>query len=207
MRLSSTEYIQNEPIRFGNKKLYLSCKNGGPKIKSIEINGELIKSLSTDEVVLLFSELPENADIEIVTEGGWPSEQLNIDYPGLPRLLLTEKSESEISNEMPESLEKPYLVLTTVQNQIGSEFPASFEVAFLNETIKAFKDCSIRSRLDPGKGYFREITNERKVGIDSFYEKAAIKMYNGIVKLMLDYEKSGDKNQKRIADIFKKAQM
>ena len=26
-----TEYVQKQPVRFGEKTLYLSCRNGGPK--------------------------------------------------------------------------------------------------------------------------------------------------------------------------------
>ncbi|MDB4582030.1 hypothetical protein N9164_02640 [Draconibacterium sp.] len=203
---SITQYIQNEPIRFGEKKLYLSCKNGGPKIKSITVNGELINSGSTDEVVLFFNELPAEAKIEITTEGGWPAEQSIINYPLVPELRSAEKAKTQISKDLPESLKKPYEVLTSVQNQLVNEFPASFEIAFLNEAIKACNNCRIRSAIDPGKGYYRTITSERTEGINNFYEQAALNMYNGFENIMAECEGSGNVWQKQIAALFNDAQ-
>ena len=37
---SITQYTQKEPVRFGEKALYLSCRNGGPKVKSVTVNGK-----------------------------------------------------------------------------------------------------------------------------------------------------------------------
>ena len=203
---SISQYTQNEPIRFGGKKLYLSCINGGPKIKSITINGKLINSESPDEVVLLFNKLPSEAMIEITTEGGWQVEQSVADYPRVPELLSIEKTKAQISKDLPEALKKPYEVLTSVRNQLVNEFPAPFELAFLNEAIKACNDCRIRSAIDPGKGYFRAITPERKEGINSFYEQAALAMYNGFANIMADCEVSGNIWQKQITTIFNEAQ-
>ena len=202
---SVEHYIQNEPIRFGEKKLYLSCKNGGPKIKSVSINGKSVSSNSFDEVALLFSELPAVAKIEITTEGGWPVEQSVADYPLLPEFLSAEKTKIQDLEDLPESLIEPYQVLTAVRNQLANDFPASFEIAFLNEAIKACNDCRIRLVLDPGKGYFRTITSERKAGIDKFFEQAALNMYEGFENVMAECEDSGNVWQKQIAAIFNEA--
>lgn len=202
---SVEHYIQNEPIRFGDKKLYLSCKNGGPKIKSVSINGKSVSSNSFDEVALLFSELPAVAKIEITTEGGWPVEQSVADYPLLPEFLSAEKTKIQDLEDLPESLIEPYQVLTAVRNQLANDFPASFEIAFLNEAIKACNDCRIRLVLDPGKGYFRTITSERKAGIDKFFEQAALNMYEGFENVMAECEDSGNVWQKQIAAIFNEA--
>ena len=69
---SITEYVQKQPVRFGEKTLYLSCRNGGPKVKSVAVNGKAMKVDSPDAVALLYDELPKEAKVEIVTEGGWP---------------------------------------------------------------------------------------------------------------------------------------
>lgn len=203
---SIKEYTQYEPVRFGEKKLYLSCINGGPKIKSITIDGQAIHSSSTDEVALLFSELPSEAKIVITTEGGWPANQSVIDYPLIPELLQAEKTNIPPSLELPESLRKPYEVLQSVRNQLNYGYPASFEIAFLNEAIKSCVDCRIRTTIDPGKGYFRTITAERNEGINDFYEQAALRMFNGFANLMEEHEVNGNIWQKHIAAIFNEAQ-
>jgi len=203
---SIKQFTQNEPIRFGEKKLYLSCINGGPKIKSITINGKLINSGSLHEVVLYFNQLPVEAKIEITTEGGWPVEQSVLTYPGVPGLLSIEKTKIQISKELPESLKKPYEVLTSLQNQLVNDFPASFETAFLDEAKKSCDDYRIRSSIDPGKGYYRTITSERIEGINKFYEQAALKMYSGFVNLMEECKVNGNTWQKKMATIFNEAQ-
>ena len=50
---SITEYVQKHPVRFGKRTLYLSCRNGGPKIKSVAVNGKTVKTESPDAVALL----------------------------------------------------------------------------------------------------------------------------------------------------------
>lgn len=201
---SITQYIQNEPVRFGEKKLYLSCNNGGSKIKSITINGKTIQSVSRTEVGLFFNELPIEAKIEITTEGGWPAEQSVTDYPIIPELLMAEKINAKDSLELPELLKKQYTILVTLKNKLGSEFPASFEMAFLNEAIKSCNDCRIRPTIDPGQGYFRPITYERKEGINNFYKQAALTMCTGFENLLAECEIDGDSWQKQMAAIYNK---
>ena len=71
---SIAEYVQKHPVRFGEKTLYLTCRNGGPKIKSVTVNGKPAKTESPDAVnYFLYDDLPMQAKIEIVTEGGWAS--------------------------------------------------------------------------------------------------------------------------------------
>ena len=203
---SIKQYTQNEPVRFGEKKLYLSCINGGSKIKSISINRMSTDAGSPDEVVLFFNDLPVEAKIEITTEGGWPVEQSDTDYPFQPELLQAKNTSNKAALDLPESLKKPYAVLTSVRNQLANEFPSTFEIAFLNEAIKSCEDCRIRLALNPGKGYYRTITSERKEGINDFYEQAALTMCNGFANLMRDCEVNGNTWQKQIAAIFHEAQ-
>ncbi len=67
---SITEYAQKQPVRFGEKKLYLVCRNGGPKVKSVAVDGKPLTVESPDAAVLRYDELPKEAKVEIVTDGG-----------------------------------------------------------------------------------------------------------------------------------------
>jgi hypothetical protein len=60
--------------------------------------------------------------------------------------------------------------------------------------------------MDPGPGYYRAITPERREGINRFYERAALSMYEGFVKRMERYAAKGDRRQRRIASLFSDAQ-
>ena len=201
-----TQYSQKEPVRFGEKKLYLSCINGGAKVKSVTINGKLVKVGATDKVALLFSELPAEAKIEITTEGGWPGNSATATYPVNPSLLSEAVSNTQTSTELPESLKAPFAVLAAMKKNLEKETDADYEKAFIAEAITSCEDYRSRIAMDPGPGYYRPITAERKDGINKFYEQAALSMYNGFAKRMAGFAEKGDTNQKRIAALFADAQ-
>ena len=201
-----TQYSQKEPVRFGEKKLYLSCINGGAKVKSVTINGKLVKDGATDEVALLFSELPAEAKIEITTEGGWPGYSAIAAYPVNPSLIAEPVNNTQVSSDLPESLKTPFAVLAAMKKNLEKETDADYEKAFIAEAITSCEDYRSRIAMDPGPGYYRPITAERKDGINKFYEQAALSMYNGFAKRMAGFAEKGDTNQKRIAALFADAQ-
>ncbi len=199
---SITHYTQKEPIRFGEKKLYLSCSNGGPKVKIIMINGKAIKTKSPDEVILRYNELPADAKIEIITEGGWPTEAPTTTYPAVPALISTKSTTEPALTKLPESLKKTYRVLSEMKKLLAVEPDAENERAFVLAALKSCEDYLVRTSMDPGPGYYRPITAERKEGIIKFYEQTALFMYNGFTKRMTGFAEKGDARQKRIATIF-----
>ncbi|MGB5745722.1 MAG: hypothetical protein WBM69_01995, partial [Desulfobacterales bacterium] len=111
---SITQYTQNEPVRFGEKKIYLSCSNGGAKISLVKVNGKELKFESADEIALFYDELPAEAQVEITTQGGWPNEYSTSVYPEIPALIAVNLDASE----MPQSLKTPYSILTSMKKQL-----------------------------------------------------------------------------------------
>ena len=199
---SITQYTQIEPVRFGEKKLFLSCKNGGPKIGSVIINGKEIKVNSADELALIYEELPVESRIEITTTGGWNTEKPTSVYPENPVLV----SNYQVKTDLPESLVKPYAILTKTKKQIENLPGSEYDLAFLDEAIRSCEDCGTRLKMDTGPGYFRPITPERRDGINKFYEQAALTMYKGFEKRMENYAVSANESQQKLASIFKDIQ-
>lgn len=197
-----TQFTQKQPVRFGEKKLYLSCHNGGSKIKSVRVNGRAMKITSTDEVVLLFNELPESAKIEITTYGTWPIETSTTAYPAFPALLSGKKAKRHTFSGLPESLRKPFAVLSTMKKLLENKPGADFDRDFVNEALKSCENYRQRASLDPGPGYYRPITPERREGIIKFYEQTALTMYEGFTKRMARYAEKGDVQQKHMASLF-----
>jgi hypothetical protein len=195
-----------EPVRFGEKKLYLSCNNGGPNVKSVTINGKAMKTASSDEADLLYDELPDEAKIEITTDGGWPEESTTSVYPVVPTLVAEKTTEVKVSAELPDSLKRPFAVLSAIKKLLTKETGADDDKVFINTAIESFEDYQVRTTLDPGPGYYRPITPERKMGIVKFYAQAALMMYNGFTNRMAEYAKKGNTEQKRIAFLFSEAQ-
>ncbi len=199
-----TQYIQKQPVRFGDKKLFISCNNGGPKVKSVKVNGKIMNITTAEGVVLIYSELPANANIEITTEGGWPMETSSIDYPAIPALIPEKGALALVPADLPESLKKPVSILAKMKKLLKKEPDSKYDIAFMDVAIKACEDYRVRVTMDPGPGYYRPITKERKESIDRFYEETALMMYNGFTKRMESYSKKGNKQQKHIAELFSK---
>jgi hypothetical protein len=203
---SITYYAQKQPVRFGDKRIYLSCRNGGSAVKSVTVNGTAMDISTTEEVVLMYSELPVNANIDITTEGGWPAESSTTDYPKVPALISGGGTQSQGPPELPDSLRKAYNILISMNKLLASEPDAEFERAFVAAAIKAFEDCRTRATMDPGPGYYRPISEERKGNILKFYEQAALGMYNGFAKRAAGYGVTKDARQKHLAALFDEAQ-
>ena len=203
---SITQYTQKQPVRFGNKNLYVSCRNGGPKVKSVTVNGRKIKVASPDALVLAYDELPAEARIEITTQGGWPKEASTAAYPAVPALVPDPDTKIPAPAELTESLKKPFAVLSAVCKLLASVAGADYERAFVSAALSACEDYRMRATMDPGPGYYRPINQERKAALNVFYEQTALGMYNGFAKRMALYAEKGDAHQKHLAALFAEAQ-
>ena len=199
---SITQYTQKEPVRFGEKKLFLSCNNSGAKVKLVKINGKKVNIGTRDEVVLFYDKLPEEAKIEITTEGGWPKETSKVAYPLIPAHNLVKVNRKESLAELPDSLRKPLAVLSEMKKLLDKESGKDYEKAFVTAAIESFEDCRVRASMDPGPGYYRPITSQRKEDIIKFYGQTALRMYNGFANRMAVYAERGDMQQKRMAELF-----
>jgi len=195
---SISQYVQKQPVRFGEKTIYLSCRNGGPKVKSIEVNGNVVKVESPDAAFLLYDDLPLEAKVEIVTEGGWDAS------PGEPSAPSIQAASPVLTPqaELPESLKKPYTVLMAMGKLLNQEQGAEYEKAFVIEAIGAIEAWQIRSSMDAGPGCFRPMTPEKRASILKFYENAAICMYHGFANRMKGYAKSPSADKKHLAELF-----
>jgi len=86
---------------------------------------------SSDEVILLNDELPMMAKIEITTEGGWPNELPTTVYPRVPALLTENSAITQASAELPDSLKRPFAVLSAMKRLLTNEPGADNDRAFI----------------------------------------------------------------------------
>jgi len=191
-------YTQKEPIRFGEKSLYISCRNGGPNVRSVKVNGKKLKINTPGDVVLLYSELPAEARVEIVTKGGWQKEEVTVDYPLVPALV----EENAQKSNLPDSLQNQYTILTKLDKLLEKESEVEFDHAFVRTAIESFEAYQYRAGMDVGSGYFRPIDDQRKHAMVRSFAKAARGMYRGVEKRMEVYDQQGDAKQKQIATLF-----
>jgi hypothetical protein len=195
---SITQYTQKEPVHFGGKRIYLSCWNGGPDVISLKVNGKTIKIESPGVVNLKYNELPTEAKVEIVTGGGWEREKFVAAYPVIPSLI-TEKK--EIMN-LPDSLQKPFSVLTKMKKILANESGMEYDRKFLNAAIESFEAYHYRKTIESGSGYFIPFDQLKKETIIILYANSALALYKGFEKRMEIYSRQGDPGQKHIASRF-----
>ena len=197
-----TSYNQKEPVRFGDKTLFLSCRNGGPEIKSVKINGKKIKIRSHDELELFYNDLPAVANVEISTQGEWEKQEKTVDYPTVPSIM----ADNTIKSELPDSLQKQLNVLLKFSSLLDKEPGADYDRIFLKTAIESFEACSQRAGMDVGSGYFRAIDPLRKEAMLRSFAKAATGMYRGVEKRMENYAGQENTGLRHIASVFSEAQ-
>jgi len=203
---SITQYTQKEPVRFGEKRLYLSCRNGGPKIAAATLNGKALTVTSPDALALLYDALPAEAKIEITTEGGWPKESPTATYPAVPALVAKDDPVTATPAALPEPLQRPAAVLTAMAKLLAAEPGSGDERAFVAAALEACEARRLRAAMDPGPGYYHAITPQRKADVTTFYEQTAVAMYDGFAARMARWAAKGDARQQRLAALFAEAQ-
>lgn len=200
---SITEFTQKQPVRFGTKKIYLSCRNDGPKIKSYKINGKPVKVESSNEVVLIYDQLPVEATIEITTYGGWAKELINPPYPITPPLISENVEITFSPSELPDSLQKQFDILSRMGKILAVDKTAEYDHALIITARKSFEAYQYRTKMENvGPGYFRPIDHRREEVINRLYARTALGLFKGFKLRMENYAKIGDDHQKYIASLF-----
>ena len=200
---SITRYKQKEAVRFGAKKIYLTCHNGGPKVKSATINGKAINIESPDALLLFYDKLPQEAYIEITTYAGWPQEdKAAVSYPLIPALVPDKNQKFSKSAELVDSLKKPYSILNKMYKALSKDGQSDYEQAFVSSIIETFEAYRVRASMEVLPGYYRPGNDEN---ILKFYALRSRALYDNYAKRMVDYAENGDTNQKQIAMLFKEA--
>ena len=196
---SVTQFTQNQPVRFGDKKIYISCRNGGSKVKSVTVNGKSVKAETSDAVVLIYNDLPIESKVEITTEGGWGKEEFTLPYPVLPEL----NTSKQTNISLPDSLQKPFAILSEMDKFLSNEPAEDYDRKFVTTAIVSFKAYQSRLSIELGPGYFRPNEQLKKETILKLYAISALNVYKGFENRMEDYNQKGDARQKRVAAHFK----
>ena len=141
-----------------------------------------------------------SATIAIVTEGGWDAETVT---PTAPRAQDTPAA-AVPQAQLPESLQKPYAVLTAMKRLMAKNTIGDYDQAFVRESLEAIEAWQGRNAVEH-PGFFRPMTAVKRTAILKFYENAALGMYNGLARRMDAYAQSSDPAKKRSADLFRQA--
>jgi hypothetical protein len=167
-----TQYVQNEPVYFGDKRIFLTCTNGGPNVTSVTVNGVAVNVSSSTEVALFYDSLPVKVHVQIVTGGGWPVAKLQ----SATVASFTTAAPSPLSD----SLRTPYRVLKTISRLLAQQPNADYERSFVDETLRAIHAWQVSCATDRGSGIYRSMTPEKVAAINDLYHTTALNMYKGL---------------------------
>lgn len=172
------EYVQNEPVFFGDKKIYLTCHNGGPNVVSVTVNGVTMNVSSPAEIDLLYDSLPTEAHVDIVTNGGWAASSL----PSAAPATYTTATPAPLAAP----LRTPYGVLKTMSRLLAQKTNADYERSFVGETIGAIEAWQVSCSTDRRPGIYRSMTPDKVAAINQLYYNAALNMYSGLTAQMAE---------------------
>lgn len=192
-----TELEQHFPIRFGDKRLYLSTAGAGP-ITSVVVNGQTWKTYDASSIFLPHDETPNIAHIRIVLGGAeLPGEPFIEQEAGLP----PEPSRGTIPKEM--SPLRPFILqfreFYTALAKEGLE--SSYEAAHVRLAIEFFGAACERKDL-LAKGKIRKMMEPAQYAADELYLNTAMSISFGIEKLINSYEKSDSQEKRKIYQIW-----
>jgi hypothetical protein len=188
-----TDYTQHEPIRFGEKRIMISIKNGGRRIVSLKINGKPLTLSAADHAVLPYDSLPKLANVAIVTAGGWPEKPV-----GMPYVFVGEDAKRSLNSvRLPDDLAKPYAVLSGMKQMLKDKPGFDYEKAYISEAIRAFDAYRIRAQRYHD-GMYPGISARKHGAILKLYKNAALGMYSGLDNITKSRGASEDSEESKV---------
>lgn len=178
-----TEIQQLDPIRFGNKKIWLSAKGSG-KITGVEVNGKDWKSFTDTSVFLPYESLSANASVVILSgnaKAGGPElipslQQTSVSLAFLQSAKDTSSGFEELKKRVIQQFD---FYNRSAKNGMGDAYPAAHaRLAF--ETFAAVFE---RRKL-MGEGKIKTLPGRSSAAVDQLYLKTAETICTGIEKEM-----------------------
>jgi hypothetical protein len=186
-----SELHQLDPIRFGNKQLYLSTVGQGP-ITSVRVNGKLWQAFDGSSVFLANAATPDVA--HIVIEMGSSSIQHEIVYVGGHPPLETVDPSADI-----EAGARKARAFSERLRAAG--FGKSYEAAHARLILDALSAAHQRQGL-LAAGKLPRLPEVSEAAADKSYEETVRRLLDGLDALMKSYEKSPDERARKILDLW-----
>ncbi len=195
------ELRQLDPIRFGNKKLYLATAGSGP-VTFVTVNGKPWTLFDRETVFLPYDKTPEVARIVISLGGG----TLNGSAPLERRF----SSRATAAMTAPEPAEPALTALDARAAEwhafhdrlIAAGLEASYEAAHVQLGLDAIRALHERRRL-LATGRLQRLPAPASEAADASYEEAARLLMEGLEAVIKSYEQSSDPRRRKIFQLYR----
>jgi hypothetical protein len=186
-----TRLEQKDPIRFGNKKLYLSTVGSG-QVASVTINGEAWADFTPEQIVLPFDKTPEIARIEI-----------KLGYDTVPPMTIATSQSAEEEPSPPQAMERTLSEMRKFQqNMRKAGLGERYEVAHAHLIEQAILAVAKRNEFMKA-GKLEPLADPKAAeAATKSYTDAVDKLTLGFQQVMDRYRKSADPVEQQIITIL-----
>ncbi len=188
-----TELEQKFPIRFGTKELYLSVVGSGD-VLSVYMNGKAFDAFDSKSIFLTYDETPDIAHIMIGMGDAV------IENPKFsPRTSKFEYSESKTGIPELDSLANKLRAL--YDRLIKAGLGKTYEATHASLALEYISTINERQKL-LSEGKIQKLEETSQTAADKCYVDTAIKLYDGLEKVIKSYSESDDPQKKQIYELW-----
>jgi hypothetical protein len=196
-----TQMEQLDPIRFGDKKLYLATVGQG-QITSVAVNGEPWRSFDGQSIFLPYDRMPEVARIVIALGSGTLPKAASLAPGNSAQERPVETGPADISPALAALDARAAKLRSFHDRLVAAGLGAGYEAAHTQLALETV--CALhqrRSSLAAGKlPRLSQPTSE--AAANTSYVDAATKLMDGLDTVIKAYVKSADPRRQKIFDLY-----
>jgi hypothetical protein len=190
-----TRLEQRFPIRFGDKRLFLSTTGSGP-ITAVLVNGRPWDAFDERSVVLEPGRTPDEARIEIALGNAKPAERL----PDAPS---PDAPPAAAQAETPDHRTCMARLRTFLQRLSETASDQTYEAAHARLALSAMEVIAERQQLMAAGKLTPLPDPKRAAAADQCYVDTANQLYAGLEKLLQSYAGSKDPRKRKVAEAWR----
>jgi hypothetical protein len=195
-----SELQQLDPIRFGNKRLYLSTVGSGP-ITSVRVNGKLWRRFDSGSVFLSYAETPDVAHIVVALGGSHGKPRRPADIARREGTLASGADAGESAPAFATLDARAAKVQAFHARLVAAGLGESYEAAHARLILEAVRAAHERQSL-LAAGKLPPLPEVSRAAADKSYVDTANKLCDGLAALIKSYEKSADERARKIFDLW-----
>jgi hypothetical protein len=188
---------QLDPVRFGEKQLFLSVAGQGA-ITAVRVNGRDWQSHDSGSVFLPYAETPRSARVEIVLGQGRSLEGRVAEDPGEVLTQAPEGGRGSLSEELAVSVRR---AREFNHRLVEAGWGGTYEAAHARLMVDCAHAWSRRQAMREA-GQLRLLPEASQAAADQLYVQTIIRLSDGLEAVVKPYGESADTRRRRIVDLW-----
>jgi hypothetical protein len=182
-----TRLEQDFPIRFGVKRIYLATTGQGP-VTAVMVNGKPWSQFDQHTIQLPYDALPDTAHIDIALGGAASGAS---PLPAEPAKTTRDKLSADAMAALPKDEQLVKRVAAFLKGMEGEGLGETYEARHARLALDAIAVIPERQRMEAA-GKLAPLPEPTKSAADQLYVNTALKLCQGLDRVLRSYEKAGD---------------